>query len=121
MHVTIHVFRQVDVGDSVDLERVAKILKGREPRRGATILRGPDASAVAGVVLRREPLDLDLGPVPIGAFSTEARARIFDFGAVAIRFTMIMEDPTPGALIDFASRLPAESGAFDQQARAQWA
>src|SRR5258708_1087624 len=121
MRVTIHVLRQVDVGDSVDVEKVAKILESREPKRGTTILRGPDRSAAAGVVLRREPLDVNLGRVDVGSFPTEVRARIFDFGAIAIRFSIEVDDPTPAALIEIASRLPAESAAFDEQARKQWA
>ena len=43
MRATIHVLRQVDVGDSVDVEKVAKILESREPKRGTTILAAPIA------------------------------------------------------------------------------
>jgi hypothetical protein len=121
MRVTIHVLRQVDVGDSVDLERVAMMLASRAPRRGATILRGPDPAASAGVVLRHEPLDLNLGRVDVGSIPAEVRARIFDFGAIGIRFTFGLDDPTPSALVEMANRLTAESATFDAQARAQWA
>jgi hypothetical protein len=121
MRVTVHVLRQVDVGDSVDLEEVAKILQSRDPRRGPTILRGPDTAQGAGVILRREPLDVKLGSVTVGSFSTDVRARIFDFGAIAIRFTFSLDDPTPEGLVDIANRLAAESRSFDVQARGQWA
>jgi len=121
VRATIHLLRQLDVGDSVDLERVAKLLASRGPRRGATILRGPDPAAGAGVVLRQEPLDLNLGQVQVGSISSDVRARIFDFGAVGIRFTFELENPKPSELVEMANRLAAESATFDAQARAQWA
>jgi hypothetical protein len=121
MRATVHVLRQVDVGDSVNLEEVAKILQSRDPRRGPTILRGPDPAAGAGVILRHEPLDVRLGGVECGPFTTDVRARIFDFGAIAIRFTFSLDDPTPEGLVEVANRLAAESHSFDIQARNQWA
>lgn len=120
MRVTIHVLRQLDVGDSVDLEKVAKMLASRGPRRGATILRGPDPAVSAGVVLRHEPLDLSLGQVKVGAIPTEVRARIFDFGAIGIRFTFELDDPSSSALVEMANRVAAESRTFDVQARTEW-
>jgi hypothetical protein len=121
MRATVHVLRQVDVGDSVNLEEVGKILKSRELRRGPTILRGPDTAAGAGVILRNEPLDVNLGHVDCGSFATDVRARIFDFGAIAIRFTFSLDEPTPEGLVEVANRLAAESQSFDAQARRQWA
>src|SRR5262249_11875547 len=102
MRATVHVLRQVDVGDSVHLEEVAKILRSRGPGRGAALLRGPETAAGAGVVLRNEPLDLGLGQVACGSFTTDVRARIFDFGAIAIRFTFSLDDPTPEGLVEVA-------------------
>jgi hypothetical protein len=121
MQVVIHVLRHVDVGDSIEVERAAKILERQEPTRGATILRGPEPSPSAGVVLRREPLDLKLGRVDVGLFQTDARVRIFDFGSIAIRFTLRLTEPTPSTLIDLANRLSREGSAFDAKARALWA
>jgi hypothetical protein len=120
MRSTIHVLRQLDVGDSVDLERAGSILKEREPTRGATVLRGPEPSPSAGVVLRREPLDVRLGRVEVGSFHADTRIRIFDFGSIALRFTLAIDDPTPSTLIDLANRLSRESAAFDAEARRLW-
>src|SRR5262245_14541066 len=120
MHGSIHVLRQIDVGDSVELERLARILEKREPTRGTTVLRGPEVSPTAGVVLRREPLDVKLGRVEVGSFVTEARARVFEFGVVAFRFTFSPSEVSARALIELASRLAKESSSFDAKARSLW-
>ncbi len=116
---TVHVLRQIDVGDSIQLERVSRMLETRELTRGSTELRGPDRSA-PGVVLRREPLDVKLGHVEVGSFAADVRARIFDFGVVALRFTFALVDFSPPALIALSDRLARESGAFDAKARSLW-
>ena len=120
MPATIHVLRQIDVGDSVHLERVTRMLDERELSRGTTVLRRADETSSGGVVLRREPLDLKLGQVTAGPFTADARARLFEFGVVALRFTFAAPDGSAASLIDLSHRLGRESGAFDAKARELW-
>ena len=120
MQTHVHVLRQIDVGDSLDLDLVARLLGTRELTRGATLLRGPRPSPSAGVVLRREPLDLKLGQVEVASFTAEVRARMFDFGVIAIRFTFSLTDVTSSEFIDLSNRIAVESATFDAQARRIW-
>jgi len=98
MGALIHVLRQIDVGDSLQLERVGELLGDRDLTRGSTVLRGPEASPSGGVVLGHEPLDLKLGRVAGGSFTSDVRVRLFEFGVVAFRFTFeaaeLLEDFT---------------------------
>lgn len=120
MPATVHVLRQIDVGDSIHLDEVTKLLDDRELSRGTTVLRRAEETSSGGVVLRREPLDLKLGRVTAGAFAAEARARLFEFGVVAIRFTFSVPEGSAANLIDLSHRLARESGAFDAKARELW-
>ena len=120
MQAAIHVLRQLDVGDSIDIELVSRTLDTHDFSRGTTVLRGPEASAMAGVVLRREPLDLKLGALDVGPFRADLRARMFDFGVIALRFTFPITDLSAVAVIDLGNRLMLESAAFDRAARALW-
>jgi hypothetical protein len=120
MSATVHVLRQIDVGDSVHLEKVARILESRELSRGATVLRSPDGSAGQGVVLRAEPLDVKLGKVAVGPFEADARARLFEFGVVALRFKFAVDDTSASALMDLSAHLVRESGSFDAKAQQLW-
>jgi hypothetical protein len=114
MASTVHVLRQIDVGDSIDLDRASRALDHRARR--ADLSKQP---AGAGVVFRREPLELRLESVDIGPHRAEVRARLFDFGVVAIRFTLLA--PESGAeLVLLAGRLAEASGAFDARAREIW-
>ena len=73
---------------------------------------------MAGVVLRREPLDLKLGAIDVGPFRAgELRARMFDFGVIALRFTFPITDLSALPIIDLGNRLMLESAAFDRAAR----
>jgi hypothetical protein len=121
MSATVHVLRQIDVGDSVHLEKVARILDKRELSRGTTVLRSPDGSATQGVVLRTEPLDLKLGRVEVGPFQVDARVRLFDFGVIAFRFTFVVADASATALMDLSAQLVRESGCFDAKGKELWA
>jgi hypothetical protein len=117
---TVHILRQIDVGDSVRLELVGQCLDTRELTRGTTVLGAPQHATGPGVVLRREPLDLRLGKTDVGGFATEVRARIFDFAVVAFRFTVTLAEASSATLIDVAYRLARESPAFDAKARSLW-
>jgi hypothetical protein len=119
MRATVHVLRQIDVGDAIDLTRVTEVLAPIELTRGTTVLRGLDTSKVAGVVLRREPLDLHLGSMNVASFTTDVRVRLFDFGVVAVRFTAAAE-VTEGELIDLAVELAVQSTSFDDKAMELW-
>ena len=120
MQPNVHILRQIDVGDSVHLERVAECLKQREFTRGTTVLGASPDAAGPGVVLRHEPLDLRLGRTEVGGHAADVRARIFDFGVVAFRFTIVPRDAGAAALVDLGSRLARESATFDATARALW-
>jgi hypothetical protein len=117
----VHILRQIDVGDSVHLELVGNCLEKRELTHGKMLLEAPPREAGPGIVLRREPLDLRLGQAEVGDIVTEVRARIFDFGVVAFRFSFVPSQVTGPALVDLAHHLTRESSAFDAKARNLWA
>ena len=118
--VTVHVLRQLDVGDAIELELVSAILQGREATRGATRLRGPEPSPTSGVVLAEKPVDLKFGQMNVGPFSTQVRVRLFDFGVAAIRFTFTTAEVTGPTLVELATAIAAEASRFDAQARKLW-
>ena len=114
MTAIVHVLRQIDVGDSIDLERAAAILDQRARRAG--VAKQP----AGGVVLRREPLEWNLDAADVGPFCADVRARLFDFGVVAIRFTMMVAESPGAELIALAGRLSAAGASFDVKAREIW-
>ncbi|HMJ52606.1 MAG TPA: hypothetical protein VK540_11035 [Polyangiaceae bacterium] len=114
MTATVHVLRQIDVGDSIDLERASKTF-AQSARRA-----DPSKQPGAGVVLRREPLELTLDPVDIGPFRAELRTRLFDFGVVAIRFTLSVSESSGAALVALASQISEAGPSFDGKAREIW-
>ena len=120
MEVAVHVLRQIDVADSIDLTLLSDALRELEPTRGAAVVRGLERPTGAGVVLRNEPLDLRMGQRTVGGFSCNVRLRVFDFGVVGVRFTFGASTPTAAALIELAARVAAESGEFDREARILW-
>jgi len=120
MRVLIHVLRQIDVGDSLQLERVAELLGDRELTRGSTVLSGPEGSPSGGVVLRHEPLDMNLGRVAGGPLASDVRVRLFEFGVVAFRFTCELVNASAASLVDISHRLTRESTIFDVKARELW-
>jgi hypothetical protein len=115
MVATVHVLRQIDVGDSIDLDRASDTFDQRALR--ADLSKPP---AGAGVVLRREPLELTLDATDVGPFRAEVGARLFDFGVVAIRFTLVTSASSGGALVAFAGELSRASANFDAKAREIW-
>ncbi|MBI2895515.1 MAG: hypothetical protein HYY06_18305 [Deltaproteobacteria bacterium] len=111
---TVHVMRQLDVADSIDLEK----LDGA--RSAAGLERLSDPALPAGLVPVRQPLDLGLGRFDVGPFSTEARLRVFDFGVAAIRFTFNVPDSSASALAQLSLDLQSHSASFDLAARRVW-
>ncbi|MGA2449049.1 MAG: hypothetical protein ABTD50_10265 [Polyangiaceae bacterium] len=120
MDVSVHVLRQIDVADSIDLTRLSEALRELEPTRGAAVVRGPERPTGAGVVLRNEPLDLQMRQRTVGGFASSVRLRVFDFGVVGVRFTLVARTPAVADLIGLAASIAAESGAFDREARNLW-
>jgi hypothetical protein len=116
----VHILRQIDVGDSIQLDLVARCRERRVLTRGTTVLGASLQAAAPGVVLRREPVDVRLGRVEVSGFSTEVRARLFDFGVVAFRFTLALGETDAEALIDLGYRLARESAAFEAKAKSLW-
>src|SRR6476660_3432793 len=100
----VHVLRQIDVADSIDLEHLSAILRSREPTRGAHVLRAAVPSPTGGVILRAGPLDLRIGRRPCGPFDTNVRLRACDFGVLAVRFTFTVANPFPSELIRVAAQ-----------------
>jgi hypothetical protein len=115
MTVIVHVLRQIDVGDSIDLDRASQMLDHRAHR--ADLATQP---AGAGVVLRRELLELTLDAAEVGPFHAEVRARLFDFGVVAIRFSISVAATSATALIELAGQLSEAAARFDAKAREIW-
>ena len=115
MTATVHVLRQIDVGDSIDLARASQTFEHRARR--ADPAKQP---VTAGVVFRREPLELALDPADIGPFRADVRARLFDFGVVAIRFTISFGDASGTELVALAGRIAEASASFDGKAREIW-
>lgn len=120
MHATVHVLRQLDVGDAIDLDRAAEVLRAREPTRGPSHLRGREASPTAGVVLAQKPIDVPLGAATVGRFHAQVRLRAFDFGVAALRFTIELGDLDAAGLVAASMELSACSPAFDAEARRLW-
>jgi hypothetical protein len=115
MTVTIHVLREIDVGDSIDLDRASKTFEHRGRRADPS-----KQPAGAGVVFRREPLELSLEPAEVGPFRAEVRARLFDFGVIAIRFTLSLGEASGPELGGLAGRIAKASASFDAKARGIW-
>jgi len=107
MDVSVHVLRQIDVADSIDLTRLSEALRELEPTRGAAVVRGPERPTGAGVVLRNEPLDLQMRQRTVGGFASSVRLRVFDFGVVGVRFTLVARTPAVADLIGLAAVDPA--------------
>jgi hypothetical protein len=118
--LSVHVLRQMDVADAIDLEKLTRGLSGFTPTRGPAILRGAERTTSAGIVLRNEPVDLRMGQRDVGPFTVSVRLRVFDFGVIAVRFTFAFTADAADAMVEFARQVAAESPAFDREARALW-
>jgi hypothetical protein len=56
----------------------------------------------------------------VDRFATEVRARLFEFGVVAFRFTFVPPDVSPEGLIELSARLASGAQAFDTCAQRLW-
>ncbi|HZJ55769.1 MAG TPA: hypothetical protein VFD38_16630, partial [Myxococcaceae bacterium] len=97
-------YRLYDVADEIDLG-VAESVLARDARRlrfsrsGAEFLLVPNPPLIIGLGRRSLPL-------PQGSVEVEARARLFDFGAISIVLTAAIPPGTElGALTPLADRL----------------
>ncbi len=102
---TVTVFRLMDVGREIVLERAAECLAARSPQRARTVRPEAQALRIANppldVTLGSETLDLDGEPV-----EAEVTARVFDFAVVSIRLAFrLPRGLTWGAFAELGNRL----------------
>src|SRR5687767_6417781 len=116
--VTVHVLRQIDVAESIDLPALRRLAEAGGLPMGAAL--GPSEPAPPGVVPAHPPVDLTLADVTVGSFVLRGRLRVFDFGVVALRFTQSLTGLSNDELIGLGSDLAGESAAFDAEARRIW-
>jgi hypothetical protein len=102
----LHAFFAFDVSNAIDLHAIPSVLR---PERARILHRRPAPEYVEYAV---PPVDVVLGErkleLPGGAARAAAGARLFDFGAISVSFTL----PLPadlGALPAFAQALPQEA------------
>jgi hypothetical protein len=113
---TIHVLRQIDVADWIDL----RALEAIAPRVG-TVEPQVGPALPSGIVPIEQPLDLGLGRIQVGPFDTQVRLRVFDFGVAALRFTFQSVDGSSAALVQLSLDLATHAQAFDGETRRLWA
>ncbi|MBI5162013.1 MAG: hypothetical protein HY996_11475 [Micrococcales bacterium] len=116
--VTIHVLRQIDIADSIDLGALRRLAASGDLPAGARL--GPQDPATPGVVPATPPVDLTLAQTTVGALSAAVRIRVFDFGVVAVRFTFARTGLANGDLVRLGTDVAALSAAFDREARRLW-
>ena len=111
--------RMLDVAELVDLDRARALMEELGATRGAARFRGPE-KGTAGVVLQNPPVAIDAGATQIEDLSLRTSLRLFDFGAVSVRFAL---DIAPGTsaldLAKIAARFETHAG-VDSAAREVW-
>lgn len=118
---TLWILRMLDVADQVDLEAArALAAQTRDARRGALTLRGPEKGP-GGVVLASQPLDLDAGEVVVDGMRLRAGVRLFDFGAVSVRFALELPPGTACTELLYTVARLEQVAALDTAARQVWA
>lgn len=115
----IYVLRLLDVGASINLDEAMVRLKGWGVMRGPSTLRGPIGAGAGGVVLSRNPIDVDCGEVDVRGQKVQVRVRLFDFGIASARFALVMDRLDPQTLVSLAASIEDDAG-FDDAARALW-
>ena len=116
--VTVHILRQIDVAESIDVAEVERLVSEGAVSGGARL--GTTEPDPPGVVLLRRPVDLSLDQVTVGPFELRVRVRVFDFGVVAVRFTLARTGLSSRELIQIGVDVAALSTAFDAEALRIW-
>jgi hypothetical protein len=99
----VWLLRLFDVADMVDLERARALTAERGATRTEKHARGPERGS-RGVVFEVPPLAIDAGVVSISGTEMRASVRLFDFGAVSVRFAA---DIAAGTTLHDLARLAA--------------
>jgi hypothetical protein len=115
----VWLLRMFDVADIVDLERARALTQERGATRTEKRTRGPERGE-GGVVFQTPPLAVDAGAVSIAGMELRASVRLFEFGAVSVRFAL---DIAPGTTVAELARLAARfdtAPEIDTEARRVW-
>jgi hypothetical protein len=115
----VWLLRLLDVADVVDLERARALTRDRGATRTERRTRGPERGSW-GVVFEVPPLAIDAGVASIAGTEVRASVRLFDFGAVSVRFAL---DIAPGTDVRELARLAARfdnAPDVDDAARRVW-
>src|SRR5271165_6147942 len=116
----VWLLRLFDVADVVDLERARALTAVRGATRIDRRPRGPERGP-SGVVFQTPPLAIEAGVVPVAGLELRASVRLFDFGAVSVRFAL---DIVPGTGVAELAHLAArfdKASDVDAAARRVWA
>ena len=103
-------YRLFDVGDEIALDRAEERFRAGPVHRRVQL----SPAGAQSLALARPPLDVTLGgrrvdlPAPCGAATAEVSARLFDFGAISVRFVIPI---TPGTTLD--ALVPLCTDAYD--------
>lgn len=116
--VTVHVLRQIDVAEAIDLDAVRALAGGAPLPKAARVTR--DELPAPGVVPARTPVDLYLEDVTVGPFVAKARLRVFEFGVAALRFSIARPGLDGPELVRLGTDVAAQAAAFDAEARRLW-
>jgi hypothetical protein len=115
----VWLLRMFDVAEVVDLERARALTLERGATRTEKRPRGPERGT-SGVVFQAPPLAIEAGTVFVAGLQLRASVRLFEFGAVSVRFALDIE---PGASVDDVARLAARLDTapdIDAEARRVW-
>ncbi len=115
----VWLLRLFDVADMVDLDRARALTLERGATRTEKRTRGPERGP-SGVVFQTPPLAIDAGVVSIAGLEVRASVRVFDFGAVSVRFA---HDVAAGTSVHDLALLAARFDTapdVDETARRLW-
>lgn len=115
---TLLLYRLFDVADEIDLERVESLLAGAGTRLKLIRERSEYLE------IPRAPVTVSLGPRELTAASgrkltAEANARLFNFGAVSIRYELALPSPVDSAAVAGLVHEFEASGELEAAARAE--
>jgi hypothetical protein len=81
---SFHAYLIYDVADTIDLTRLV-IIAGEDASRAPLRLRATQSPG--HIQFADPPVVVPLSPCTVGAFEAQARAKIYDYGVVSIRFS----------------------------------